>query len=91
MPRTDMSSKNHALHVVLYEAEREQRAAQRRLQHERERAELALLSIIDIKACDLGPVHEAEASVQWWGRVIAAVTVITQEQQKRDHLRPRSD
>ncbi|MGZ4904783.1 MAG: hypothetical protein ACXV5I_08225 [Halobacteriota archaeon] len=82
-----MSSKHEAVRCVLHEAEREQRAAQRRLQRERGRAERALQSIIDLKACDLSPVHEAEASVQWWGRVVATVTKILDEQQKRDHSR----
>ncbi len=82
-----MQSERKAAYNVLYEAERQQRAAQRRLRHERGRAECALHAITELKACDLGRVHEAEASVQWWGRVIATVTQILEEQQTRGHSR----
>ncbi|MGZ7198338.1 MAG: hypothetical protein ACXVIW_07895 [Halobacteriota archaeon] len=41
-----------------------------------------LESIIDSKACDLGPLHKAEASLEWWGWVIATAARIVEEQQK---------
>ncbi len=84
MPRLSLSNRSKAAYTVLYEAELEQCAAKCHLKHEKERAEHALLSLTDLKACDLGSLHKAEASVQWWGRVIALATKIVEEQQKRD-------
>ncbi len=91
MPRSALSRKHKAACAMLYEAELEQCAARRRLQDERERTERAILSIFDTKACDLGAFHKAEASLQWWERVTAAITKIVDEQQRRDCQRRRSN
>ncbi|MGZ4919526.1 MAG: hypothetical protein ACXV6L_04890 [Halobacteriota archaeon] len=72
---------------MLYEAELEQCAARCQLERERTRVAHTLESIIDSKACDLGPLHKAEASVEWWERVIATAARIVEEQQKRDRSR----
>ncbi|MGZ4904719.1 MAG: hypothetical protein ACXVI3_06475 [Halobacteriota archaeon] len=50
-----------------------------------------LESIIDSKACDLDPLHKAEASVEWWGWVIATAARIVEEQQKWDRSRARQN
>lgn len=85
MPRSALSNRSKAAYTVLYEAELEQCAAKCHLKHEKKRAEHALLSLTDLKTCDLGCFHRAEASVQWWRRVVAMATKIVEEQQKRDH------
>ncbi len=84
MPRTVMSTSYKAAYRLLYEAELEQCAARCRLQQEKDRAERALVFITESKTWDLGPVHEAEASVQWWERVIATLTRVLEEQETRD-------
>ncbi|MGZ4906543.1 MAG: hypothetical protein ACXVI3_04545 [Halobacteriota archaeon] len=84
MPRAVISRRYKAAYTVLYESELEQCVAKRHLQHEKELAERALVSITDTKACDLGSFHKAEASVQWWGLVVAMTTRIVEEQQKFD-------
>ncbi len=91
MPRLSLSNRSKAAYTVLYEAELEQCAANCHLKHEKERAEHALLSLADLKVCDLGPFHKAEASVQWWRLVVAMATKIVEEQQKRDRLERRNN
>jgi len=89
VPRAAMSRRYRAAYTVLYEAELEQCAAKRHLQREKELAERTFVSIIDTKACDLGSLHKAEASVQWWGLVAATATRIVEEEQKSDRASRR--
>ncbi len=84
MPHTDTSSRCKAAYRLLYEATLEENAAKCRLHHEKKLAERALLSITDTRAADLGSFHKAEASAQWWKRVVATVARIAEEQQGRD-------
>jgi len=86
-----MSRRYKAAYTVLYEAELEQCAAKCHLQHERELAERAFVSIPSTKAYDLGSYHKAEASVQWWGMVVAIATRIVEEQQKGDRAGRRQN
>ncbi len=79
MPRSALSNRRKAAYSVLYEAELEHCVAKFHLKHEKARAEHALLSLADLKVCDLGAFHKAEASVLWWRRVVATATRIVEE------------
>ncbi len=91
MTRAATSRRYKAAYTLLFEAEQEQCAAKCRLQHEKERAEHAILSLSDLKACDLGSFRRAEASVQWWQRVIAMTIKIVEEEQKLDRSGKRNN
>ncbi|MGZ4906968.1 MAG: hypothetical protein ACXV5T_09630 [Halobacteriota archaeon] len=91
MSRSTLSRRYKAAYTVLYEAELEQCAARCQLERKRARAAHMLESIIDSKACDLDPLHNAEASVEWWGWVIATAARIVEEQQKWDRSRARQN
>ncbi len=82
MPRAATSRRFKAAYTLLFEAELEQCVAKCRLQNEKERAEHSILSLTNLEACDLGSFHRAEASVQWWQRVIEMTTKIMEEQRE---------
>ncbi len=85
--RAATSTTYKAAYSVLYEAELERCAAKCRLQDEKKRAERALRSLTESKACDLGPFHQAQASVEWWDRVVATAARILEERQRHGRMR----